>query len=67
MIMCVGLFGHSAVVFHVFSCFYVLLTVVVFCIAASLFNRLTYLLTAVLSNFIHHQVIEIKQTKNNIQ
>jgi len=30
MIMYVGLFGHSAVVFHVlmfFSCFYVLLTV----------------------------------------
>ena len=54
MIMYVGLFGHSAVVFHVF---YVLLTVcvVVFfsvtkfidlfsCIAASLFNKLTYLL-----------------------
>ena len=45
--MCVGLFGHSAVVFHVF---YVLLTVcvVVFfqCIAASLFNKLTYLLTS---------------------
>jgi len=61
MIMYVGLFGHSAVVFHVFmffSCvFCVLLTlcVVVFfqwhfivifsCIAASLFNKLTYLPT----------------------
>ena len=59
-IMYVGLFGHSTVVFHVlwfFSFFYVLLTVcvVVFyqshfidlfsCIAASLFNELTYLLT----------------------
>jgi len=58
--MYVGLFGHSAVVFRVFLCFshvfYVLLTVcvVVFisdillsihCIAASLFNKLTYLLT----------------------
>ena len=61
MVTYVGLFGHSAVVFNVFkcffSCFYVLLTVwvVVFfsvtffdlfsCIAASLFNKLTYLLT----------------------
>ena len=44
--MYLGLSGHSAVIFHVF---YVLLTVcvVVFfqCIAASLFNKLTYLLT----------------------
>ena len=57
MIMSVGLFGHSTVVFrvfNVFSCFYVLLTVcvVVFfqwlyidlfsCIAASLFDQLTW-------------------------
>ena len=56
VIMYVGLFGHSAVVFYVFSCSYVLLSVrmVVFfqwhfidlfsCIAASLFNKLTYFL-----------------------
>ena len=52
MIMYVGLFGHSAVVFHVF--FNVLLTVwlcfsvnfidLFSCITASLFNKLTYLL-----------------------
>jgi len=60
MIMYVGLFGHSAVDFHVlmfFHVFFVLLTVcvVVFfsdilliysaAIAASLFNKLTYLVT----------------------
>ena len=61
IIMYVGLIGHSAVVFHVFmffSCFsWVLLTLCVVvlyqwhfvdlfnCIAASLFNKLTYLLT----------------------
>jgi len=60
MIMYVGLFGHSAVVFRVyvfFSCFYVLLTACVVefyrrhfidlfsCIAASLFNKLACLLT----------------------
>ena len=60
MIMYVCLFGHSAVVFRVFmffSYFYVLLTVCVVvlfsvtfrdlfsCIAASLFNKLTYLLS----------------------
>jgi len=60
MIMCVGLFGQSAVVFpvfmfcHVFSCFVDCLCGCVFfrwhfidlfsCIAASLFNKLTYLL-----------------------
>jgi len=59
MIMYVGLLGHSAVVFRVyvfFSCFYVSLTacVVVFyqrhfidlfsCIAASLLNKVAYLL-----------------------
>ena len=58
MIMYVGLLSHSAVVFHVFLCFFMLLCftdcVVAFfqwhfidlfsCIAASLFNKLTYLL-----------------------
>ena len=54
MIVYVGLFGHSAVVFHVFM-FWLTVCVVVFfqwhfvdlfsCIAASLFNKLTYFLT----------------------
>jgi len=61
MIMYVGLFGHSAVVFCVFTFFRVFLCFtdslcgsvffqwhfidIFSCIAASLFNKLTYLLT----------------------
>ena len=60
IIMYVGLFGHSAVVFHVFNVFFMFLSFtdcsclcffqshfidLFSCIAASLFNQLTYLLT----------------------
>jgi len=54
MIMYVGLFGHSAVVFHVFMFYWLFVLLCFFqwhfidqfsCIAASLFNKLTYLLT----------------------
>jgi len=60
MIMYLGLFGHSVVVFHVFLCFFMFLCFTdCLCgcffqwhfidlfsfIAASLFNKLTYLLT----------------------
>jgi len=52
--MYVGLFGHSAVVFHVFMFYWLFAWLCFFqwhftdlcgCIAASLFNKLTYLLT----------------------
>jgi len=54
MIMYVGLFGHSAAVFHVFMFYWLFVWLCFFqwhfidlfsCIAASLFNKLTYLLT----------------------
>jgi len=65
MIMQVGLFGHSAVVFHVFKMFLCStdclhgrvffqwhFTDLFSCIAASLFNKLTYLLIPLTWSFL---------------